>query len=288
MALGIVSKTPVDATLSPGPLGPFQLQELINRGGMADVWIATCQDGSVAAFRCFRSADEKLNRTDRKRFMRGCEVLKDIHEHEFIIGYKEHGKIEGMPYLLMEFVESTNLKLLLSRSDDVLHEHVGNILIDMAEGLEYIHDQGYMHLDFKPENILVTPNGGVRVVDFDLTIPKPEKPKKTSDNPGTPAYMSPEQLLRKPFDHRADIFAFGVCAYELLTFRKPFPGAKPKEILLQELGQSDHPLIAPREINDSIPKAMEDVILKCLNKDPDQRYPYMSVLTRDLHRALYV
>ena len=91
----------------------------------------------------------------------------------------------------------------------------------MAAALEHVHENEYMHLDFKPENVLVTQNARVRLVDFDLAQDIPEKPKKASKkNPGTPAYMAPEQLLGEPISHRVDIFSFGVTAYELLTNQK--------------------------------------------------------------------
>jgi serine/threonine-protein kinase len=143
-----------------------------------------------------------------------------------------------------------------------------------------------MHLDFKPENVLVTRNGNVRLIDFDLAQPIPEKPTKLSKNPGTPGYMAPEQLRREGVDSRADVFAYGVAAYELLTNQKPFPGDSPGEILAAQL--SDDGPISPREHNPDIPPAMEKVILKCLARDPDRRYPFMSVLLNDLQKALYV
>src|SRR3954452_16980624 len=137
------------------------------------------------------------------------------------------------------------MKLLLFRSDPIIVENIAQKLIDMALALEHVHDSGYMHLEFKPENILVTRNDGVRLVDFDLAQPKPEKPKRMSKNPGTPAYMAPEQLLHEEIDQRVDIFAFGVSAYELLTFTKPFEGDTPDEILRKQVNDE---LIAPREI----------------------------------------
>jgi serine/threonine-protein kinase len=143
-----------------------------------------------------------------------------------------------------------------------------------------------MHLDFKPENVLVTRNAGVRLVDFDLAQPIPEKPIKLRKNPGTPAYMAPEQLLREPINHRVDIFAFGVSAYELLTNQKPFPGDTPAEILSRQLDRSA--FVPPRSHNADIPLAAEKVILKCLERDPDKRYPFMSVMARELRSALYV
>lgn len=270
----------------PGAFGKFYLQELINSGGMADIWVATGPDGRTYALR--KLLDKlKFNLLARRRFVRGCEILSRIHSHEHVIGYVEHGKIEGTLYCLMEYVESSNLKQLMAREDSVLAENVGNILIDMAVALEHVHDSGFMHLDFKPENVLVTRNAAVRLVDFDLAQPKPDKPKKASKNPGTPAYMSPEQMLREPFDHRADLFAFGVTAYELLTGRKPFEGDTPREILARQLDRSTG-FAAPRELNGDIPAALEKTILKCLEREPDKRHPIASVLVLELKAALYV
>lgn len=259
---------------------------MIASGGMADIWLATNQKGQPFALRRLRDGSI-FNFTARKRFLRGCEILSKIHHHDCVIGYVEHGKINGSLYLLMEYVEASNLKQLFARSDDVLAENVGNIIIDMSLGLEHIHESGFMHCDFKPENVLITRSAGVRLVDFDLAQPKPDKPKKTSDNPGTPAYMAPEQLLRQPFDHRVDIFAFGVSAYELLAGRKPFAGDSPDEILRKQLDRSID-FIPPRELNPDIPAALEKIIVKCIEREPDKRYPFMSYVVRDLQSALYV
>jgi serine/threonine-protein kinase len=157
----------------------------------------------------------------------------------------------------------------------------------MAVALEHVHDSGFMHLDFKPENVLVTRNANVRLVDFDLAQPKPAKPKQMSKNPGTPAYMAPEQLLRKPIDHRVDVFAFGVTAYEMLTGRKPFEGDSPKAILQAEIDR-DGVFVPPREMNPDIPPALEKSILRCLEADPGKRYPDMSMLVHELKTTLYV
>jgi eukaryotic-like serine/threonine-protein kinase len=270
----------------PGQFGPYYLQELINSGGMADIWLATNQKGQPFALRRLRDSS-LFNLTAKKRFVRGCNVLARIHNHEFVIGYVEHGKISGSLYLLMEYVEASNLKQLHARSDPLLAEHIGNILIDMAVGLEHVHDSGFMHLDFKPENILITRNAGVRLVDFDLAQPRPSAPKKSSDNPGTPAYMAPEQLLRQPFDHRADIFAYGVSAYEMLAGKKPFAGESPDEILRKQLDRTLD-FVPPRELNPDIPAVLEKCVLKCLERDMEKRYYDMSVLVHELQSALYV
>ena len=263
----------------------FYCQELINAGGMAEIWLATDQQGKTYALRKMRKTG-RFDFTSRKRFIRGCEILSQIHNHEYVIGYIEHGKIEGTLYLLMDYVEGANLKQLYARGDEILHEFVGNILIDMAVALEHVHDSGFMHLDFKPENVVVTRNGNVRLVDFDLAQPIPKEPVKQSKNPGTPAYMAPEQLLRNPIDHRVDIFAYGASAYELLTGSKPFPGETPDEVLRQQL--DPHHLSPPRILNPEIPAALEKTILKCLERDPAKRHPIMSVLVHELQSTLYV
>ena len=219
-------------------------------------------------------------------FRARVQGVSELNESDFIVGYVEHGKLDGTLYLLMDYVEASNLKLLLARQDPVLTENAAQILIDMALGLNHVHESGFMHLDFKPENVLVTGNGNVRLIDFDLAQPILEKPKKMSENPGTPGYMSPEQLQGKPVDSRVDIFAYGVAAYELLTNHKPFPGETPAEILGSQL-QPAAP-IPPREHNADIPVALEKIILKCLARDPDRRHPYVSVLVHELQSALYV
>lgn len=265
--------------------GRFYLQELINSGGMADIWLATDSKNKPYALRRMHER-YRFNFFAKRRFLRGCEILARIPDHEQIIGYVEHGKIKGQPYLLMEYVEASNLKELYAHSDPILIENVAQILIDMATGLEHLHDNGYMHLDFKPENVLVTRNAGVRLVDFDLAQPISDKPVKLSKNPGTPAYMAPEQLQGEGVTHRVDIFAFGVAAYELLTNQKPFPGDTPAEILAKQLNRSG--FVAPRGHNPDLPANLEKIILRCLESEPARRYPFIGIMARELRAALYV
>ncbi|MFO1487626.1 MAG: serine/threonine-protein kinase [Verrucomicrobiota bacterium] len=270
---------------APQAFGRFYLRELINRGGMAEIWLATDSKNKPYALRRMH-AHYRFNFFAKWRFLKGCEILANIPDHETIIGYVEHGKVKGQPYLVMDYVEASNLKELYAAQDPVLMENIVQIILDMVTALEHLHENGFMHLDFKPENVLVTRNGAVRLVDFDLTKPIPEKPIKLKKNPGTPGYMAPEQLRGEPITHRVDIFAFGVAAYELLTYHKPFPGETPGEILQRQMDRSE--FIPPRQHNPDIPVAMEKVILKCLEREPEKRYHFMSMMTRDLRAALYV
>ena len=275
----------MDTETSQQRFGRFYLRELLNSGGMSEIWLAS--DGQSRPFALRKLKRElRFNFTARRRFLRGCEILSKLTESDFIVGYVEHGKAEGTCYLLMDYVEAENLKILHSRQDPLLTENLAQILIDSAVGLSHVHESGYMHLDFKPENILITRNGAVRLIDFDMAQPIPEKPVKFSKNPGTPGYMAPEQLKREPMDARADIFAFGVSAYELVTNQKPFPGDSPGEILAAQMSPGGP--VRPREHNPSLPPALDQVILKCLERDPDRRYPLSGILVRDLQNALYV
>ena len=253
---------------------------------MADIWLATDSRNKAYALRLMHQ-QHRFSFFARRRFLHGCEILSKITDHEGIIGYVEHGKINGQLYLLMEYVEAANLKELYAQHDPVLLENVAQILIDMAVALEHMHENGYMHLDFKPENVLVTRNAKVRLIDFDLAQPIPEQPKKLSKkNPGTPAYMAPEQLLGQPLTHRVDMFSFGAAAYELLTNQKPFPGETPGDILKKQLDRSG--FVNPRDYNADVPLALEKVVLRCLETDPNRRYALMGLMVRELQAALYV
>ncbi len=253
---------------------------------MADIWLATDERNKGYSIRLMHDR-LRFNFSARRRFLRGCEVLSRLSGHEHIIGYYEHGKVQGRLYCLMEYIEGENLKELFTRQDPVLAENVAQVLIEMVEGLQHMHENGYMHLDFKPENVLISRNASVRLVDFDLAQPIPEKEKKLSKrNPGTPAYMAPEQLLGQPISNRVDIFAFGVTAYELLTNQKPFPGETATEILKKQVERAD--FIEPRLLNPDIPPNLEKVILKCLEQDASRRYPVVGVMARELKAALYV
>jgi serine/threonine protein kinase len=283
--LGLFKKSIPPNLSGPGPFGRFQLHELIATGGMADIWLATDGKGKPYALRRLLPALQG-DATARKRFLHGCEALEKCQGHECVIGYLEHGKIDGQHYLAMEYVEGSNLKVLYARHDPVLLENVAQIIIDVASALEHIHECGYMHLDVKPENVIISRNAAVRLVDFDLAQPITDKPRKITKNPGTPAYMAPEQLSGQPIDQRVDVFAFGVAAYELLTNQKPFPGETSAEILRTQTDRTD--FLMPRQLNPDVPVGLERAILKCIERDPDKRYLYLSVLVRDLKAALYV
>ena len=269
-----------------GHFGEYDLQEVVNSGGMADIWLATDPDHHTVAVRRLHSELRKDSKA-KKRFVSGCEILEKVCDHPYIVQYLGHGKVKGDLFLAMEYCEFPNLKILISRNDPVLEQYVGNILIDVAEALEHVHDKGFLHYDFKPENILVSRNGNVRLCDFDLSRPIPETPTKMPDNPGTPVYMAPEQLRGREIDQRTDIFSFGVTMYETLTGQKPFDGKTSKDVLMQQKERSRF-FAKPSDLNPSIPEDVERIILKCIEFEMNNRYPYINYLVAELRKALYV
>ena len=272
--------------VGPGRFGAYYLHERVNSGGMADIWLATDEENHPWAVRIL-NPQARADRISRRRFFHGCEVLQALQPHPYIIRYREHGKYKGIPYLVTEYIEGSNLKLLMAHEDPMLEEHIANILIDSAQALQHIHERGYIHLDFKPENLMINRSGEVRLVDFDMAIPRPEKPQKLKSYPGTPVYMAPEMLLRKEIDHRVDIFAFGVTAYELLTFQKPFPGENAEAVLRLQLDPQWQPP-PPSQINPAVPRQLDSIILRCLERDPDRRFPIMDLVVKSLQAILYI
>lgn len=266
--------------------GAYRLQELVNNGGLAELWMATDEAGQHVAVR--KMHEHLLKESSApKLFKRGCEILAKLPAHEHIVRYLDHGKIKKLPFLALEYVEGANLKTLMLREDPLLGELLSDILYAMANGLEHLHDSGVMHLDFKPENVMVSHGGRVLIVDFDTALPAPDKPEKLDQNSGTPSYMAPEQLRGQPMDQRADIFAFGLVAYELLTQRKPFAGDTPEDGVRNVLDENFR--IKPiRDHNPGVPLDVEQIVLKCLQRDISARWPSMTFVAAKLRVALGV
>jgi serine/threonine protein kinase len=161
---------------------------------------------------------------------------------------------------------------------------VARMIAEVADALAYAHQQGVIHRDIKPSNLLLSPAGRLSVNDFGLArlLEQPAL-TLTGEFVGTPAYMSPEQIAagRVPVDHRTDVYALGATLYELLTLRPPFTGAS-RDQLLAQIIQKEPP--RPRQLNPKVPVDLETICLKCLEKDPDRRYPTAGELADDLRR----
>lgn len=263
--------------MKPDIIKGYTLLQPIFRGGMTDVYIAKDADGRRVVIRFLKRTFAR-DRALRKRFLLAAEILRSL-DHPTIVPLIEVGNHKDIPYTIMKYVDARTLRDLLIQRDPIISTSRLVILRQMAGALYYIHQAGYLHLDFKPENVLVEMDAKIHVIDFDLSVKRARTPVKLNDCAGTPAYVAPEIMTHRRADERADIFSFGVVAYELWTGHKPFE----RNTLDEERNAQINPCVEPcppTRFAPDLPPALESIILKSLAKDPDKRYPSMSLILK--------
>ncbi|MBI4470974.1 MAG: protein kinase [Acidobacteria bacterium] len=263
--------------------GPYQIKSLLGRGGMGEVYLAedTRLDRKVG----LKLLPAHLTRDpDRmRRFLQEAKAASAI-SHPNVAPIYEVGEAEGINFIAMEYVEGETLEARMKagplRSNEILH-----IGVQVAEALAEAHSKGIVHRDIKPGNIMVTPRGLVKVLDFGLArvIRKEGLPpggdfsSETTTGPGvvmgTVGYMSPEQVRGHATDHRSDIFSFGVILFEMLSGRRPFQGESPAEVMNAILKEETPAL---DQANRTMPPALERVVTHCLEKNPEERFQAVS------------
>ena len=210
------------------------------------------------------------------RFRREIMLAAGL-QHPHIVGVLSAGEADGLPFFMMPFVEGESLRTRLERGRLPIPEAV-RILRDVARALAYAHERGVVHRDIKPDNVLLT-SGSAVVADFGVAkaLSSARQPTGSTDGTltlvgtslGTPTYMAPEQAAGDPTtDHRADIYAFGIMAYEMLAGVPPFRDMSPRQLLAAQLAQDPPPLATHRA---DIPLALESLVTRCLQKEPDDR-----------------
>jgi serine/threonine-protein kinase len=257
----------------------YSVLEHLSVGGMANIYLVADRSGQRFVLRLMLG-EYRYAWTNNRRFSVGIEVTRKMN-HPNVVKLYDSGKFRGLRYSILEYVDGPNLKEAMLRSDPQLRTNRLKILTGMAAGLSHMHETGYLHLDFKPENVVLTRAYDPKLIDFDLAIPRPERPKKVGKLSGTPMYLAPEQILQQPVDERADVFAYGITAYELLTGKKPIAGNSLDEVI-HKYAEFDQHLKTPRVHAPDLPTKLERIVLKCLEKDMTRRYPSMSLVVRDL------
>lgn len=248
-------------------------------GGMTDLYVARATNGPRVVLRFLKEVYAR-QRAARKRFLQSAAILEKL-DHPHLMTLITAGEHHGAPYMVLPYIEAPNLRTRLGQQDALLATHSLSILQQLAAALHYLHRTGYWHLDFKPENILVADDVHTTLIDFDSCVKRTSSPLRVDDYPGTPAYVAPEWLRVHKVDERADIFSFGVVAYELYTGHKPFDGETREAALAAQCHVTVKPAPAT-QYNPQIPPRVEALIAKCLAKDPDARYPSMSLVLKDL------
>ncbi len=260
----------------------YELKGLIGSGGMADVELAHDRELD-------RQVAIKLlhNRyaTDpafQRRFAREAQNASRL-SHPNIVGVLDSGSADGRPYIVMEYVPGRSLEDLIS-SERLLPERAAEIVGDVALALDYAHSRGLVHRDVKPGNILIDPQGQVKVTDFGIArAVDAQDATQTAAVFGTAAYCAPEQAQGFEVDRRTDVYALGVVLYELLTGRQPFSADTAVALAYQHVSSQPIP---PSRLSGDVTPELEAVVLRAMAKDPNHRYPSARDLNADLQRAI--
>lgn len=247
-------------------VGQYEIIEEIGRGGMATV---------------YRARQKSMNRTVAikvlprhllhdpgffERFEREVDVIAHL-EHPHILPTYDYGQAESIPYIVMRFLGGGSMEQMIKRGR-VDPQVIEKPLRQIAQALDYAHQQGIIHRDIKPGNIMLDEAGNAYLSDFGIARVLGSE-MTGSMIVGTPAYMSPEQANGFPIDGRADIYALGVVLFELLTGEEPHQAETPMAVLLKHINEPIPPL---KNYRDDIPDALEDVIFKSTAKNPEERY----------------
>lgn len=265
----------------------YSITRSISGGGMTKLYVAIDAQQTRYVIRVLDAVSAR-DRTSRTRFFRGGEVIARLNSpkpHPNIVPFVKAGYEGKTPYMVLEYVESRTLRDLILYRDPLLTENVMVFIRQLAGVIQYIHARGYLHLDVKPENILIRPDGRLVLIDFDLAIPRKRFFKKLANVSGTTAYVPPETLLARTADDRADIYAFGICCYEMLTFHKPYEGEKIDMVRAAQLDPKTPPTPI-RQHNPGIPAGVANLVMKCIAKKPEDRYPDMTLVLRDLNHLI--
>ena len=274
-------------------LGRYKITSLLGEGGMGAVYKA--RDDMLKRDVAIKVMNPQFARIGnfQERFLQEARTVARI-SHPGVVQVYDFGEEQAQLYIVMEFIPGKSLKQTLTemraRSAWISLTEAVEIVRQVAQAIDYAHNQGVLHRDIKPDNIMLRPEPSeglpYRPVITDLGLAKlsgGEVETAVGTSLGTPAYMSPEQTLGKPVTPASDVYSLGVLLFELSTARLPFPAKNLTEALKAHVQQ---PPPSPRSIRSEIPLSLENIILKCLEKDPASRYPHAASLAQALEDAL--
>jgi hypothetical protein len=200
--------------------------------------------------------------------------------HKNVCRMHEFNRVGGIAYTSMEFVEGESLRSVLSRFGGLPQRKAVDLALQICSGLKEAHAQGIVHRDLKPENIMVDAQGNVKIMDFGIARSMEAMTRMTGSLAGTPQYMAPEQVAGKPVDYRTDIYSLGLILYEMFTGTPAFQADNPVAVALKHMQEEAVP---PHQIDPAIPAYIERTILKCLLKEPANRFQSIAQLEQALN-----
>lgn len=279
-----------DTTRISNPLflrsfGDYELLQEVARGGMGIIYKAKQRSlGRIVAIKVL-SSGEFASPEFVQRFQAEATAAARL-QHPNIVAIHEVGEHDGVRYFSMDFVEGPNLAQLLG-GRPLAPERAATYLRTIAEAIQYAHQQGILHRDLKPSNVLLDPFGEPRVTDFGLAkvLTGDSDLTMTGQVLGTPGYLPPEQAdsTYGPLTPAADVYSLGAILYFMLTARAPFAAGTLHETLRQVLTCD---AVAPSVLNPEVPRDLETICLKCLEREPGRRYASAAALAEDLRRYL--
>jgi serine/threonine-protein kinase len=252
--------------------GRYEVKEILGEGGMGTVFKAVDGElGEVIAIKTLRTQFLAQDPTALERFRSEIRLARKI-SHRNVVRTHDIGENSGVYYITMEFVEGKSLKELIKARRRLPLGVTLSVGKQLARALEVAHDMGVIHRDIKPQNMVVEPDGVLKVMDFGIARMASRKPESGVTQQGmivgTPEYMAPEQVTGGEVDHRVDIYAAGCVLYECLTGRPPFQAETPYQLIAKLLEDvPEH----PARINLDVPSALDSLVMAMLSKDPAGR-----------------
>src|SRR4051812_40835026 len=248
--------------------GRYRALKRLGSGGMAEVW---CAEDEVLGRRVALKLLGGRFATDpefRERFRREAQAAAGL-THPDIVGIFDRAGRGGTPYIAMELVDGQTLKELVQQRGPLPSQMAVELTEQILRALGYAHRRGIVHRDVKPQNVILDPEGQAKVADFGIARAANSQMTQAGAMIGTVQYLSPEQANGFPVDRRSDLYSTGIVLYELLTGNVPFDGEAPISIALKHVNELPVP---PGQLQPGISPALEAVVLRALEKDPNRRY----------------
>lgn len=259
----------------------YELLEKIGEGGMAEVYKARCHKlnrfDAVKILKREFSFNEELV----EKFKREATAVATLSDNN-IINIFDVGSQDNTHYIVMEYVKGKTLKQIIRDNVRLSYEKALEMAIQIARALDCAHRNNIIHRDVKPQNILVTDDGVVKVTDFGIAkTPTSVTITNTNKVMGSAHYFSPEQARGNMVDFRTDIYSLGIVLYEMVTGRVPYDAESPVSVALKHIQE---PVVPPRKLNSAVPESLNKLILKAVEKDPNMRYQSIKEMLSDMLR----
>lgn len=253
---------------TPDKISRFKIIKELGRGSQGVVYLATDPqlERQVAVKTLHLNVSGNGER--QTRLIQEARTVGKL-QHPNIIPVYEAGEFDGMPYLVFEFVEGLSLRDLMKREGPFAVHRAADIMRQILDGISYAHEQGIVHRDMSPSNVLINKNDIPRIMDFGISIMTEGAENREKDISGTPCYMSPEHFSKNPIGPRSDIFSLGLIFYEMVV-GKPALRADNDFAVMYKIAHDAVP--APSQQNEAVDQGLDSIILRALEKEPDARY----------------